>query len=472
MNTKGLTERDICTKRITPALVGAGWDLESQIREEVSFTAARSILVKRRRCIPFRKARNLYPSFFPHPDFGGKRWIVGDMDGSVVLCDELEAAQTRREQRRDRLVSASLHRLTDAAGDPDSGNDFKPAARFYLNHLPKLTVRPEHVQQLRRAILDLAVRGLLVSQDAGDEPAGVLLERIRAERARLVEAGVIRKTKPLEPIEAGEVPYVLPKNWCWVRISDVAIIRLGKMLDKAKNKGDRKPYLRNVNVRWFGFYLSDLLEMRFEEDELEKVSLKVGTVLVCEGGEPGRAAVWDSRATDVYFQKAIHRVRLLGGIVPIYFARVLYQDAVSGRLRKNFTGVTIQHLTARGLLGYSFPLPPVGEQHRIVARIDELFAVCKELEAKQALISSTGGQLIETSLLGFHKISDFLVNFDVVWGPLGPIEEGKCFYKGENWKFLLLTGLTSQSRNRYIMSFLKFATKQKLLIYSISIAKR
>ena len=406
MNTKGLTERDICTKRITPALVGAGWDLENQIREEVSFTAARSILVKRRRCIPFRKARNLYPSFFPHPDFGGKRWIVGDMDGSVVLCDELEAAQTRREQRRDRLVSASLHRLTDAAGDPDSGNDFKPAARFYLNHLPKLTVRPEHVKELRRAILDLAVRGRLVEQDAEDEPASVLLERIRAERERLIEAGVIRKSKPLEPIEEGEIPFEVPENWCWVRVADVAITRLGKMLDKAKNTGKPRAYLRNVNVRWFDFDLSDLLEMRFEEDELEKFSLKAGDVLVCEGGEPGRAAVWDSRATDIYFQKAIHRVRLLGGIVPIYFARALHHDAFSGRLEKYFTGVTIQHLTGRGLSGYSFPLPPIAEQHRIVARIDELFAVCKELEVKQTLVVSIGGRLLETSLFGCHQAFD------------------------------------------------------------------
>jgi type I restriction enzyme S subunit len=393
MNTKDLTERDICTKRIIPAVVRAGWDLQEQIREGVFFTAGRAKHVNRRRCLPFRNGRNVGTSCFRLPHLAEQHRIVGKVD-------ELEAAQTTREKRRDRLVAATLHRLNNGDRDPQSEADFKHSTRFYLNHLPKLTVRPEHVKELRRAILDLAVRGWLVEQVAGDEPAGVLLERIRAERARLVAAGVIRKGKALEPIGEEEIPFEVPENWCWVRVADVAITRLGKMLDKAKNTGKPRAYLRNVNVRWFDFDLSDLLEMRFEEDELEKFSLKAGDVLVCEGGEPGRAAVWDSRATDIYFQKAIHRVRLLGGIVPIYFARALHHDAFSGRLEKYFTGVTIQHLTGRGLSGYSFPLPPVAEQHRIVARIDELFAVCKELEVKQALKAATMSQLFETVLQG------------------------------------------------------------------------
>ena len=83
------------------------------------------------------------------------------------------------------------------------------------------------------------------------------------------------------------------------------------MLDKAKNKGTPRRYLRNINVRWFDFDLSNILEMRFEDSELSEFAIRSGDVLICEGGEPGRAAVWDDRETDIYFQKAIHRVRFL-----------------------------------------------------------------------------------------------------------------------------------------------------------------
>jgi len=324
--------------------------------------------------------------------------IVAKVDELMALCDELEAAQTTRENRRDRLVAATHHHLNNGDTDPETEATFKQTANFYFNHLPRLTTKPEHVQQLRQTILNLAVRGKLVEQDPEDEPAAELLKRIEEEKTRLSRIGKGKLDQPPGLFAEMDAPFPLPETWRWVRVSDVANSRLGKMLDKAKNKGTYRRYLRNVNVRWFDFDLSDLLEMRFEEDELEKFALKSGDVLVCEGGEPGRAAVWDSRATDVYFQKAIHRVRLLGGIVPIYFARALYQDAASSRLKQYFTGVTIKHLTGKGLAGYSFPLPPVAEQHRIVAKVDELMAFCDELDSQLANSTNTHHQFLDATL--------------------------------------------------------------------------
>jgi type I restriction enzyme S subunit len=101
----------------------------------------------------------------------------------------------------------------------------------------------------------------------------------------------------------------IPNGWRLVTLADVADARLGKMLDAQKNKGNLHPYIRNPNVRWLDIDLSDLQQMLFEDDELEKFAINDGDVLICEGGEAGRAATWQSPDKGVKFQKAIHRVR-------------------------------------------------------------------------------------------------------------------------------------------------------------------
>ncbi len=193
-------------------------------------------------------------------------------------------------------------------------------------------------------------------------------------------------------------PFGIPPSWAWVKVGEVADARLGKMLDKAKNKGTPRRYLRNINVRWFDFDLSDLLEMRFEDSELEEYALTSGDVLICEGGEPGRAAVWDEREGGIYFQKAIHRVRFSSVANGAYFVKALRASADDGRLAEYFTGTGIKHFTGKGVDAYLFPLPPLAEQHRIVAKVDELMAVCDHLEAQIAVAETERRRLLESVL--------------------------------------------------------------------------
>lgn len=124
----------------------------------------------------------------------------------------------------------------------------------------------------------------------GDNHASKLPEKIKAEKERLIKR---RKFQPLAPITDAEKSFDLPVGWVRCRLEDVAVHSLGKMLDKAKNRGIYRKYLRNLNVRWFTFDLSDLLEMRFREDEVEQYTARKGDLLICEGGYPGRAAIWD-----------------------------------------------------------------------------------------------------------------------------------------------------------------------------------
>lgn len=166
-------------------------------------------------------------------------------------------------------------------------------------------------------------------------------------------------------------------GWGRKAIGEVANARLGKMLDKAKNKGLPKPYLRNLNVRWFEFDLSDVLEMPFEESENEKYSARRGDLLIVEGGYPGRAAIWDNDEP-IYFQKAIHRVRFADPRLAKILMYMLFAQHGDGSLKQHFTGSGIQHLTAQSLGKIEMPLPPVGERDAIIERIEGILAISVE----------------------------------------------------------------------------------------------
>ena len=121
-------------------------------------------------------------------------------------------------------------------------------------------------------------------------------------------------------------------GWTTSRIADIAQHSLGKMLDKAKNRGDLKPYLRNLNVRWFGFDLSDVQEMKFTPEESEKYTAIKGDVLICEGGYPGRCAIWQDEEP-IYFQKALHRVRFHNSLHNKWFVNYMYLLDQTGDLK-------------------------------------------------------------------------------------------------------------------------------------------
>lgn len=162
----------------------------------------------------------------------------------------------------------------------------------------------------------------------------------------------------------------LPATWRLVRLGDVAQVRLGKMLDKKRTGGRSLPYLRNINVRWGRIDTSDLAAMPFEDRELERYSLVRGDVLVCEGGEPGRAAVCTQDLPNVMYQKALHRVRLAAGIQPNWLVHQLQLDAFTGRLSKQFTGTTIGHLPLEAIVEYPFRIAPHAEQDRVLLALD------------------------------------------------------------------------------------------------------
>jgi type I restriction enzyme S subunit len=318
---------------------------------------------------------DLYTVLLPLPPLAEQHRIVAKVDELMTLCGRLEAGRTARETTRDRLAAASLARLNTP--NPDT---FDADARFALDALPALSTRSDQIKRLRQTILNLAVRGRLVPQDTDNEPAAV---RVDYDGPQL----------------AGRLDTEIPSNWRWARVEDVAEARLGKMLDKAKNKGRPYPYLRNTNVHWFDIRLDDLKTIPLDGVEFEVYRLKKGDVLICEGGHGiGRTAVWRGTTKDLVFQKALHRVRPGPHLDPNFFAQCCFVYFDAGIMQTYFTGVGIPHFTGRALAKLVFPLPPLAEQHRIVAKVDALMTLCDRLEASLTSTTATRGRLLDALL--------------------------------------------------------------------------
>ena len=261
-------------------------------------------------------------------------------------------------------------------------------------------------QQLKNSILQMAVQGKLVPQDPNDEPASVLLERIRAEKEQLIKEGKIKKEKnpsiifrgadnlPYEKVGknepvciADEVPFDIPENWEWVTLKQIAVTALGKTLDKSKNIGEYRPYLCSINVYWTGIDLSTVKQARFEDSELSKYQLNKGDLLICEGGDVGRSAVWD-RDEEMYYQNALHRVRFYGNIEPRFF-QLLMESYKGAKILDNYSkGMTIKHLVQNSLNSIYFPLPPLAEQRRIVEKIKQLTPYLKKYGSVETTLSN------------------------------------------------------------------------------------
>lgn len=191
----------------------------------------------------------------------------------------------------------------------------------------------------------------------------------------------------------------IPQSWQVKRYPEIVESRLGKMLDKAKNTGNLTKYLGNINVRWFDFNLTDVQEIRVSDTEREELTIKKGDVLICEGGEPGRCAIWDDRVDDqIIFQKAIHRARVTEVLMPEWLAFNLKHDAESMVLEQLFTGTTIKHLTGKALNKYPLRIPPLTEQAEIVRRVEQLFAFADQLEAKVATAQARIDRLTQSIL--------------------------------------------------------------------------
>ena len=247
--------------------------------------------------------------------------------------------------------------------------------------------------QLRRSILQWAVQGKLVPQDPSDEPAEVLLERIRAEKQKLIKEGKIKKNKhesiifrrdnshyeKLDGTERcidDELPFEIPETWEWIRLGTLFQHNTGKALNASNRDGQKLTYITTSNLYWDRFVLDSLKEMFFTDSEIEKCTVQQGDLLVCEGGDIGRAAIWDYDIP-MRIQNHIHRLRAYVPVCTRFFYYLFYLYKGAGWIGGK--GIAIQGLSSNAVHNLLFPLPPLKEQFRIVEMIDNTLQIVSAL---------------------------------------------------------------------------------------------
>lgn len=234
------------------------------------------------------------------------------------------------------------------------------------------------IRQTRSRVLDLAVRGKLTEQRPEEGSAEELLERIREEKQRLIAEGKLKKEKPLPEITEEEIPFDIPAGWKWCRYIDLFTHSSGKALKQSDTDGIEREYITTSNIYWNRFDLTKVRTMYFKDSELEKCTVKKGDLLLCNGGDVGRAAIWNYDY-NICIQNHVSRLRPINPQIQIkYFFYLLWYYKTSGFISGK--GIGISSLTVNDILSLAIPLPPLAEQKRIVEKIEQIFETLDIIE--------------------------------------------------------------------------------------------
>ena len=338
---------------------------------------------------------------FSLPPLAEQRRIVAKVDELMALCDRLEVARAEREATRDRLSAASLARLNAPDPDPDT---FQNHAAFALENLAPLTTRLDQIKGLRQTILNLAACGKLVEQDPNDEPTGEALERIRIEREGLVQRKIIRLERPLAKIGTDEPPFEIPLQWQWKRIGEVALFTQYGTSTKSIPSEQGVPVLTMGNIQDGVVVWGNEKKIPATSDEFPALFLKQFDLLYNRTNSAelvGKTGIYLGEDDCKTFASYLIRVQLSKtSSSPRYMNLVMnapvFRETQIIPLIKKQTGQANVNGTA--LKNMLVPLPPLPEQHRIVAKVDELMALCDRLEINLG-IADTGRQHLLESLL-------------------------------------------------------------------------
>ena len=264
-----------------------------------------------------------------------------------------------------------------------------PLSKYQKNEIDKTALNKKLCDKLKKSILQEAIQGKLVPQNPNDEPASVLLQRIKEEKQRLIKEGKLKKKDVVDSVifkgddnkyyeQIGksciditdDIPFDIPINWVWTRIGYLFAHNNGKQLNKGNSTGTLMEYITTSNLYWDGFRLDNLKMMPFEESEIERCQAIKGDLLVCEGGDVGRSCIW-TYDYPIMLQNHIHKLRAYLPLCTKYFFYIFYLYNLIGLIGGK--GIGIQGFPAKALHNTIIPLPPLKEQERIVKKIETVF---------------------------------------------------------------------------------------------------
>jgi type I restriction enzyme S subunit len=317
----------------------------------------------------------------PLPSINEQHRIVAKVDELMVLCDQLETQTEASIDAHKTLVEVLLATLTNAKDGDELNDNWQRISQ----HFDVLFTTEASIDQLKQTILQLAVMGKLVKQDPNDEPASKLLERIATEKARLIKDGKIKKQKPLPVISDEEKPFELPSGWGFVRLDDIcAWVTSGSTPPKPDfHETEGVPFLKVYNIRTQKIdfeYKQQFINSKCHGGKLKRSTLYPGDVVMNIVGPPlGKIAIipdtypeWNCNQAIVFFRPVALK---LNSFLYTYLTAHTFLDYIEliGTAGQDNISVT----KSRTIV---FPVPPLGEQHRIVAKVDKLMALCDALK--------------------------------------------------------------------------------------------
>jgi len=343
-----------------------------------------------------RHFKVLNSSFVGVPPLAEQHRIVAKVDELMALCDQLEQEQTENSEAHQTLVEALLSTLTQA----EDNRAFQQAWQRIAEHFDTLFTTEPSIDQLKQTILQLAVMGKLVPQDPTNEPASELLKKITAEKAQRIKSGKLKKQKPLLPIGDAELLFELPKGWLWCRIGSIYCFLNGFAFKSEWFKSSGVKLLRNINIlhgetRWEEtvFVSKEIAE------ELSAYALNEGDIVlsldrpIINSGL--KFAVISKPDLPCLLLQRVAKFHSVEDVVsPLFLTRWMESDYFISKIDPGRSN-GVPHISTKQIENMVFALPPVEEQHRIVAKVDELMAICDALKAQLQEAQATQLQLAD-----------------------------------------------------------------------------
>ena len=312
------------------------------------------------------------------PPLNEQNRIVEKVDYLMKFCDKLE----EQLEKQVKYGSLSAKSVLNGVSNCSSYEELEEALRFIIENFKDLTLADGAVDELKNAILSLAVKGKLVPQDDSDEPASLLLERIREEKDRLVKEKKIKKEKPLPEIGEDEIPYELPKGWEWVRLNNICSLITDGTHSTPKYTEYGVPFL-SVKDLSKGFI--DFSNTRFISEEehtqlIKRCNPQYGDILLTKVGTTGIAKSIDTdKEFSIFVSVALLKI-FNQYIDSIFLEKLINSPLVKKQSEENTQGVGNKNLVLKCIKNFIIPIPPLNEQRRIVEKVDKLMKVCDELE--------------------------------------------------------------------------------------------
>jgi type I restriction enzyme S subunit len=331
------------------------------------------------------------------PPLAEQHRIVAKVDELMALCDHLEAQQADAESAHAQLVHALLNSLTQAS----NATDFAANWQRLAEHFHTLFTTDPSIDALKQTLLQLAVMGKLVPQDPSDEPASELLNRIAEEKMRLVAESRIKKQKLLPAITGEEKPFGLPASWEWVRL-DSLLKKIGAGSTPLGGKqgyvSEGIKFLRSQNVWNEGLRLNDIaLIPESTHQKMSGTHVEAGDLLFnITGASIGRCAIVPDDFDTGNVSQHVTIVRPVAGELRHFLHVILTSQLVQQTVMDVQVGVSREGLSIGKLSLFVIPCPPEAEQHRIVAKVDQLMALCDQLKTRLTQARQLNEQLAST----------------------------------------------------------------------------